>query len=185
MKHEDAYILMMDALDGELADSHKDDLEAHLRACPACDREWQVLLAIDMLFRHTPALAPAAGFTQRTLARLPNRQYRVWTISTIYVLLLLGGALPMLVGLWVYNQFGTALSEPSLWRTLSQAVGQTLQVVGTVLGALVAGAGEFVVQQPAVLGWLLVIVGLVSLWSGVFQQLVLRPTIGQPSRVTN
>ena len=39
MEHENAYTLMMDALDGELAGDHKEDLEAHLRACPTCTRE--------------------------------------------------------------------------------------------------------------------------------------------------
>ena len=84
MEHENAYTLMMDALDGELAGDHKEDLEAHLRACPTCTREWQALLAIDTLFKQTPALSPAIGFTQRTLARLPNRKYRVWSISALY-----------------------------------------------------------------------------------------------------
>ena len=175
MEHENAYLLMMDALDGELAAGNKHELEVHLRACPACAREWQALLAIEMLFRQTPALAPAAGFTQRTLARLPNHRYRVWAISTMYVMLLSGGALPILIGVWAYNNLGPLLNEPSLWRTLWQSVAQNLQVAGTVLNALLSGAGEFVVQQPAVVGWLLVLMGIVSLWSGVFQQFIVQP----------
>ncbi len=181
MDHEDFYPLMMDALDGELADAPRDDLEAHLRACPPCQREWQALLAMDMLFRQTPALAPAAGFAQRTLARLPNRRYRVWMIGVMYGALLLGGTLPMLIGIWIYSKAGTAVTEPTLWRTVWQAINQTAHVVGTVLNALLSGAGEYVAQQPAIVGWLLVMIGAVSLWSGMFRQLVAQPTLVQPS----
>lgn len=175
MEHEHAYTLMMDALDGELAAEQQQALEVHLRACPSCIREWQAVLAIDRLFRQTPALAPAAGFTQRTLARLPNHKYRVWTISALYVSLLLVGALPMLVGFWVYNRFGAALGEPGLWRALWQSAQESVQVAVTVIGALLNGAGEFIIQEPAVLGWLLVLAGVVFLWGGVFQQLVFQP----------
>ena len=98
MEHEDVFSLMMDALDGELLDNSKQDLEVHLRACPECNREWQALLAIDRLFRHTPALSPAAGFAQRTVAMLPNRKARLWAISAIYGLVLLSGLIPVLIG---------------------------------------------------------------------------------------
>lgn len=175
MDHENAYMLMMDALDGELADDRQEKLTVHLRACPTCNREWQALLAIDLLFRQTPAVAPAADFAQRTLARLPNSRMRVWTMSALYTLLLLGGSLPMLLGLWIYNRLGPTLSEPALWRTLGQSLSGMFQVMITVLSAGLRGAGEFVVQQPAIVGWLLVLVGLVSLWGGVFQQFVLQP----------
>ncbi len=184
MEHENIYMLMMDALDGELAENGKHDLEVHLRACPSCMHEWQAVLAIDTLFRQTPALAPAAGFAQRTLARLPNRRYRVWTISIMYVALLLGGALPMLAGIWIYSQLDTALTEPALWQTIWQAISQVFQVAGTVLRALVSGAGEFVIQQPAVVGWLLVMVGLISLWSGLFRQLIVQPAMINPRQVS-
>ncbi len=175
MEHEDYYVLMMDALDGELADGRKSELEVHLRACPTCAREWQALLAIDTLFRQTPALAPAADFAQRTLARLPNRRYRVWLLGVMYALLLVGGALPMLLGYWVYSKWGTVLAEPTLWRTLWQGISQTVQVAGTILGALLNGAAGFVILHPSIVGWLLVLVGLVSLWGGMFRQLVIQP----------
>jgi anti-sigma factor RsiW len=176
MEHENAYMLMMDALDGEFTVERERQLETHLHACPSCMREWQALLAIDMLFRQTPALSPAAGFTQRTLARLPNRQYRIWIIGIIYVLLLLGGALPLLIGVWAVSKLGPVLSQPSLARDLLQSLVKVLQVARIVLGALLNGLGEFVVQQPAVLGWLMVMAGLVFLWSGVYRQLVSQPS---------
>jgi hypothetical protein len=128
-----------------------------------------------MLFRQTPAVAPPTDFVLHTMARLPNARMRVWTLSALYGLLLLGGTLPMLLGFWIYNELGPTLSEPTLWLTLWQSLSNVFQVVVTVIGAGLRGAGEFVVQQPAVVGWLLVLVGLVSLWGGVLQQLVLQP----------
>lgn len=167
--------MMMDALDGELSASSRIELESHLRACPPCAREWQALLAIDMLFRQTPALRPAADFAQRTLARLPNRRYRIWAIMAVYVLLLLSGMLPLFLGVWAVSRFGPVVTEPTVVRNLLESLDKGLQVAGTVLRALLSAVGEFVVQQPSVLGWLLVMAGLVFLWSGVYRQLVSQP----------
>ena len=36
MEHEDTYLMMMDALDGELDDAAQAELDAHLRACLPC-----------------------------------------------------------------------------------------------------------------------------------------------------
>lgn len=174
-EHKNVYLLMMEALDGELTTDRRSELEVHLRACPSCTREWQALLAIDRLFRQTPALGPAADFTQRTLARLPDRRYRVWVISIVYLLLLLSGALPLLIGVWVVSNLGPMLSQPTLVRSLVQSVDKALQVTGTVLTALLSSLGEFILQQPSFIGWLLVMAGLVTLWSGIYRQLVSQP----------
>lgn len=175
MEHERFYNMMMDALDGELTEEARPTLEAHLRACPDCTREWRALVAIDTLFRQTPALSPAADFTQRTLARLPNRRYRLWLIGAIYAALLLSGALPLVVGIWAINQYGAVVSQPSMLNGLLQSAQQLLQVAGAIVGALFTGVGEFVVQQPVVIGWLLVMVGIVSLWTGVYRQVLEAP----------
>lgn len=171
MEHENIFSLMMDALDGELLDSGKEDLEVHLRACPECNREWQALLAIDRLFRHTPALAPAAGFAQRTVARLPNRKARLWAISAIYGLVLLSGLIPVLLGVLVISRLGPILSQPALVQSVLQSIQRTAQVFETILFALLNSAGEMVLQQPTMIGWLLVMVGVVFLWGGVYRQL--------------
>jgi hypothetical protein len=54
-------------------------------------------------------------------------------------------------------------------------VTQSFQVAGTVINALLISAGEFIGQNPAAIGWLLVMIGIISLWGSVFQQLVLQP----------
>ena len=171
MEHEEIFTLMMDALDGELAENGEQELEVHLRACPECTREWQVLLAIDRLVRHAPALSPAAGFTQRTIARLPNRKARVWAISTIYGLVLLSGLIPLLIGILAINKLGPILSQPSLVQSVLQSVQTTVHVAGTILAALLSSAGEVIMQQPTLIGWLLVMMGIVFLWGGVYRQL--------------
>jgi len=171
MEHEEFFTLMMDALDGELAENGKQDLESHLRACPECAREWQVLLAIDKLFRHAPALSPAAGFTQRTIARLPNRRAQMWAISAIYGLVLFSGLIPVLIGILAISKLEPILRQPPLVQSVLQSVQTTVQVVGTIMAALLNSAGEVILKQPALIGWLLVMVGIVFLWGGVYRQL--------------
>jgi anti-sigma factor RsiW len=172
--HENVYILMMDALDGEIEANHQVELETHLHTCPTCMEEWQALLIIDTLFRQTPAVMPAADFAQRTMARLPNRARRVWTIAAIYLATLLAGTLPALIGFWAVTTWGPVLTQPTLIRIVLGSLDKMLQVAGTVTSALLSGAGQFVLQQPTVIGWLLVMAGIVALWSGVYQQ-VLSP----------
>ncbi len=181
MEHEETYLLMMDALDGELAEDGRIELEAHLRACPPCLQEWQAIMAVHTLLQTTPALSPAVDFAQRTLARLPNRRVRIWTMAAIYALLLLGGILPILLGIWLAFVLGPVLSEPTILSSISQSIGHALQVMGTVVAALLAGLGEMIVQQPAIVGWLLVLLGIISIWGGVSRQLIFQPAPQQIS----
>jgi anti-sigma factor RsiW len=176
MEHEEFITLMMDALDGELSNNGKHDLEAHLRACPECNREWQALSAIDRLFRNTPALSPAAGFAQRTIARLPNRKVRVWAISAIYGLVLLSGLVPILLTILAITRLGPVLSQPALVQSVVQSLQTTFQVGGTILSALLTGVGEMILQQPSLIGWLMVMFGIVFLWGGVYRQLSTVPS---------
>ena len=176
MEHERFHLLMMDALDGELAAEQQTELESHLRACLECRREWQAIVAIDTLFRQAPMLSPAAGFTQRTVAMLPNRRARLWAISIIYVLLLLSGILPILLVVWAANTIVPVVSQPAFVESAQQVLDQGVRLVGVIAGALFKGLGELIVQQPAILGWLLVLAGMVFVWTGVYQQLVSQPT---------
>lgn len=177
MEHEEAYILMMEALDGELSDSGRHALEQHLHLCPLCSREWNAIQAIDSLLRQTPALAPAAGFTHRTLARLPNRRYRLWLISGLYGLLLVSGFIPVIILVWLLISFGPAVSQPALVRSLFESAGQVLPLLLAVLNGLwhgLSGLGTVFAQQPAIGGWLLIMAGLVALWGSMYSQLM-RP----------
>jgi anti-sigma factor RsiW len=174
MEHEETFTLMMAALDGGLEVGRREALGDHLDRCESCNREWQALLAIHQLFMTTPALSPAADFAQRTLARLPDTRYRLRMMGVIYVTLLLGGLLPPALLAWILWQLGPALNRPALVRGLLQASKHLTEFGEAVLSAFWQGLsdlGQLASQQPAIVGWLLVMLGAVLLWGGVYNQL--------------
>lgn len=182
MEHEETYFtMMMDALDGELAAADRSALEAHLRACPACQREWNTLLTIDTLFRQSPLLSPAADFAERTIALLPSRRARMGALTALYGVLLLSGLIPLAIAGFFIARYTPVISQPALVQRLLDTLGNIARVFVTVLGALGDGAARVASEQPALIGTILVLMGIVFLWGGVFQRLVLQP--GQsPSR---
>ena len=167
--------MMMSALDDELPAAERDELMAHLGVCTDCGREWRALLAIDMLFRQTPLLMPAVDFATRTLGLLPDRRVRVRALGALYGFLLLCGLVPLLLGVFLAARYASILSEPSLLSHVWTALVGAGRVATTVVGALFDGAGRFVVEQPVVIGWLIVLAGFVFLWGGVFQRLLAQP----------
>lgn len=175
MESDDVYTLMMEALDGELAEEGWSELESHLRARPGLAREWQALQAIDALFRSAPLLQPADGFARRTVSHLSTSRRRLWMGLAVYVAMLLTGLVPLGAIVWIALQYLPALFEPALFRSLWQAAGQLLEMGGVALSALLKGAGQLVGQQPAFLGWLVVLFGVIVLWGSVYHRLVLQP----------
>lgn len=176
MEHEERYyLMMMSALDDALPAPERDELMAHLSVCSECGREWRALLAIDMLFRQTPLLMPAVDFATRTLGLLPDRRVRVRALGALYGFLLLCGLVPLVLGVFLAARYAAILSEPSLLSHLWESLVGAGRVAATVVGALFAGAGRFVVEQPTVVGWLIVLAGFVFLWGGVFQRLLAQP----------
>lgn len=175
MEHDEIYTLMMEALDGDLADADCREMEAHLATCYSCAREWQAIQTIHQLFLQTPALSPAADFTQRTLAALPNNTYRIWLIGAIYGFLLISGVLPLVIVGWLVTTLAPAVIEPAFGRGLVQAGGQLVSLGSAVLSAFWQGLGglaQLLAQQPTILGWLFVMVGVVFLWGGVYRQMM-------------
>lgn len=172
MDHEEIYLLMMDALDGELPEDGWNSLESHLRACPACEQEWYALQAIETLLRTTPALAPPADMVQRTLMRLPNPAYRTWVIGAVYSLLLLSGILPVVGAVVLLGTFGTTVFNWSVVSAFLTPIWDTITVLPIMLSALLNALGAFIAQQPAIVGVLLVMVGVIMVWGGVYSQLI-------------
>jgi anti-sigma factor RsiW len=176
MGHEERfYTMMMDALDGELATDEHAELEAHLGTCADCAVEWRALAAIEALFRQTPILMPAVDFAERTLARLPSRRARRWALGTIYALLLVSGVAPLLLALFLAGRYAPILSRPELLGGVWSSLLGVVRAGATVIDALLVGASRFVIEQPMLIGWLVILVGLVCLWGGVFQRLVAQP----------
>jgi len=179
MDHDKYYGLMMDALDEALSAENRVLLDLHLTDCATCRREWHTLVAIDRLLHQAPMLSPAAGFTQRTLARLPNHRYRIWLMGLLYSLLLFSGLLPLLAGAWLVQRAAPTLLDPALFWTIWQALVGIGQLVATVLNALLLGLGQAVAEQSAVTGLLLIMIGTIFLWGGIYRQLLHQSLVGE------
>ena len=142
MEHEERfYLMMMAALDDELAGAERAELETHLQGCPDCTREWRTLTAIETLFRQTPLLMPAVDFAERTLARLPNRRTRRMALGAIYGFLLLSGLVPLVMGLYLAARYAPILSQPELLGGIWASITGTGRAVATIIEALLTGAG--------------------------------------------
>lgn len=175
MNHEQYYTLMMNTLDGEVSADERVVLDLHLTDCSHCRREWQALVAIDRLLQQTPMLAPAAGFTQRTLAQLPNHRYRIWWMGLMYSLLLFSGLVPLLAGVWIMQRLASVVIDTELLWGIGQVLVTLGGVLVTVVNALVTGLSQLLAEEPAITGMLLIMAGLVFLWSGLYQQLLRQP----------
>jgi anti-sigma factor RsiW len=179
MDHDRYYALMMESLDGELGAENRVLLDLHLTDCRACRREWHALVAIDRLLHQAPMLSPAAGFTQRTLARLPNQRYRIWLMGLLYTLLLFSGLVPLLAGAWLVQRAVPTLLDPALFWAIWQALAGVGQVAATVLNALLLGLGQALAEQSAVTGLLLIMMGTIFLWGGIYRQLLHQSMVGE------
>lgn len=163
---DDIFALMMDALDGELDDHGRETLDTLLAQQPHLQPEWAAMQQIDTLFTQSPLVAPAPTmrFAQRTVTRLPNLQARRWLTGTLFAFFAGTGLLPIalialaLVGLDInVVQIGTVLFE--------------------VLDQMLIAFGNRLAQQPSIVGVLLVMIGSISLWTGVYQQMTRQPQI--------
>jgi hypothetical protein len=117
-------------------------------------------------------LQPAMDFTQRTLSRLPDSRQRLQVMSALYGVLLLAGAVPVIA---MAAFLVTYLPNIAPAGGLLSVVAQALGVAAVVVRALLSGAADFVKAYPYTLGWLFVMAGLVFLWNGVYQRMVLEP----------
>jgi anti-sigma factor RsiW len=167
-EHESAYALMMDALDGDL--STQGALNAHLQQCVPCAREWHTLQAVDQLLRHAPIITPATDFAQRTIARLPNQRHRLWSLSALYVFLLIGGIIPLILIGFLAIRFAPLVMEPSMARVLWEPLVTIWGLAATVSNALLIAATGFIRQQPALWGIVLIMAGTIALSGEAYQR---------------
>lgn len=175
MEHDEFYGLMMDALDGEIVVEDQQLLAVHLQMCPSCQQEWQAMVAIDSLFCRAPLLDPAPDFSQRTLARLPNQRVRLLAVGTIYLTLLVSGILPLLLLGGAAYLLAPMLGDPAVIDAILQLLGKSGQILGAVGQGLLNGFSQLLIEQPSLMGWVLVMIGIVFLWGGVYRQLLTVP----------
>ena len=182
MEHEEIVTLMMESLDGELRPDELAQMNTHLQSCPSCSQQWESIQAIHQLFLQAPVLSPAADFTQRTLARLPNARHRLLALSAVYGLLLLGGLVPLVLFVWFATQIRPAFNQPAFVDGLLQGGEQFLGLGQTILAAFwqsLSDFGELMGQQPAIIGLILVMLGAIFLWGGVYGQLTRQQRVRQ------
>jgi uncharacterized membrane protein YoaK (UPF0700 family) len=79
------------------------------------------------------------------------------------------------VGGWLISTLFPVVQQPGFMERMIESSVNFLEIAVAVLGALLSGLGEFIIQQPAILGWSIVMVGVVTLWSGVYRQLTSQP----------
>ena len=70
-------------IDGELSDSEKMELDAHLAVCASCRREYQILTLPNRLACAAPEVTPSPYFFRKLRAQIDaeTRETRVWQIA--------------------------------------------------------------------------------------------------------
>ena len=141
MTHEEAFALMMDALDGVLSPAGKEALDQHLALCQDCSAEWRSLQWVDEVLASAQAVPAPAGFGLRVQASLEAPSWRrtlgaLFALSLGSVLALLLISVPSAVALWgVWTVYNDPASFAGLLVWLNQLLAvienpcQTLQLI--------------------------------------------------------
>lgn len=154
------------------------------RTLDQMDREWAMMAQIDELLTEVPAILPSPDFAQRTLAQLPNSKARVWAMGSMFWMLFLGGLLPIAGILWLTG--GAPLPNTAFLGGIGQSLNAIFSVFQTMINGLwqlVGALGQTAIQSPPLWGTLLLMSGLLLLWSGVYGQMM-RPQ-PHPILITN
>ncbi|MDY7039877.1 MAG: hypothetical protein SVX38_03335, partial [Chloroflexota bacterium] len=129
------------ALDHQLCAAEESDLHEHLRICDDCQRQWEALQQIELLFSNTPLIGPPAGFVARVNAHLAERESRqqiIFGVMSLAVgacslgfvsLAAVGAAVPSLYSLYLL------ITTPAAWHSLT-VVTDLLSVAESVFSAL-------------------------------------------------
>ena len=180
MTHDEAYVLMMDALDGMLMPADSARLDEHLVLCTECLSEWQALKMVDGLFASAPLISAPAGFSQRVQARVGVPSWSralsaLFALSAGSLIALLVIAVPagaVLLGIWtIYN-------EPASFSKILVWLNQMLGVSGSLLSALWTALRLFFVEfaaNPVTLTWTFVAALVLALWTHLLRRPTLAP----------
>jgi hypothetical protein len=175
-EHERIYSLMMSVLDEEvLTAAESAEMDALLLQNPDLAHEWEAMRAVDRLFRQSAVIIPPLGFAERTMERLPafSRQ-RIWAVTAFYLALLVGGLIPILAGLWLFTAYGDVISQVALFQAFNQTVGVAVQSGIAVIGAIGVITADTLLEQPFLMGWVCLLIGIVAMWRNVYNYM-LRP----------
>lgn len=169
MSCQDISLLMSLALDQSLTQVEVRCLEEHLRQCPTCQEEWESMQRVSRLFTDAPLIGPPAGFADRVMQRLAQRQARrrrlvAGAALLVACLSLAALALPetvrLLAMLW------QVVTEPSLLSHGAKLAAQLLDLAESLGRAcwLIITALFSSLSQPALLGYSFLVLALTALW---------------------
>lgn len=167
MNEERAFALMMDALDGVLDDSDSAELDQYLNHHPNMAAEWDSLQTIDHLFRASPPASVPVNFTERTLARLPNPRARRIFMSMFFILLFLGGLVPILLGVFTFAQGG--------FDAIGGNLNGGFQVIQVLIIGLSSALRSLISNQPIVYAWLATMLLSILIWAQTYRNAMLQP----------
>lgn len=169
MSCQDIDRLMSLALDQSTTEDEVHCLKEHLERCPACQEEWRAMQRISLLLTDAPLIGPAPGFAARVIQRLARRQARrqrlLAGVALLVACLGLGAlALPEIVRLLA--MLWQVVSQPSLLSHGAKLVAQLLNLAESLGRAcrLVITVFSSSLNQPALLGYSLLVLALTALW---------------------
>lgn len=175
MTHDEAFALMMDALDGVLTAGNRIRLDDHLVACPECRAEWDSLQVVDSLLAGATMVPAPDGFGQRLEARLAVPSWRrafgaLFALGLGSLLILVLVAVPAsiaLLAVW------TAYNDPQRFADMVVWLNQLARVSGALLGSLLTTTRLVVAEiaaNPLALLWSLAAGVAVALWGHLTRQ---------------
>ena len=166
MNEERIFALMMDALDGVLDDRDSAELNTYLTTHPSMKQEWEAMQTVDVLLRAAPPVATPIQFSERTLARLPNPRARRIFSALFFVLLLLGGLIPIALGLLTFSQGG--------FGDIAVNLGSGFQIIRVLVIGFTSSLRGIVVTQPVVYGWLAAMLLAIGMWMNVYRNATMQ-----------
>jgi anti-sigma factor RsiW len=126
-------------LDQQLSAEQEQALRAHLVDCQICQKEWQMMQRVTALFDKVSLKAPPPAMGDRIMATIRQRDSRLagwrrgilWSLGAIVALVL--GSISY-VG--ISSLVISALEQPSIIRTLAEAMVQVASIVTMILDVL-------------------------------------------------
>lgn len=161
-------------IDGELSEAEMLEVETRLRTDEAYQAEHLVLTRIDQLLLEAPVVEPPADFVARFETRLEQRLKRRRNLigaSMISLVLVLATGLLF----WSFAASGLSLlgwlNGVNVLGYIVDLLQGALMNVGIIFRVviLVAGTVFQLIKHPIFWGYMLLVVGLVSLWAQVLK----------------
>jgi anti-sigma factor RsiW len=168
------------ALDDELPEARRLELDAHLGACAECAGKWEALRQVGYLFAAAPHAAPRRGFSTRFQARLAQQRARphaFWGALALGLGAVGAAALVVPLGVTVLWSAVQVVGQPAVSAAFFSGVNATTNVLATLAGALfVAGRAlaNTALPNPWVWAAALAALSLTLLWAVLFRRWALQ-----------